>query len=50
MVKSVEVSGSAEPKNNGTIVSFVKFTVAGVDYYTVQYFRKDDANRFNLGG
>jgi hypothetical protein len=50
VLKSVEVSSSADPKNNGTVVSFVKFTVAGVDYYTVQYFRKDQANRFNLGG
>jgi hypothetical protein len=34
--------------NNGLVVSFVKFTVSGVDYYTVQYFRKDQSNRFQL--
>jgi len=41
---------SANPKNNGLIVSFVKFTIAGVDYHTVQYFRKDQTNRFMPGG
>lgn len=29
-------------------MSFIKFTVSGVDYYTVQYFRKDQLNRFQL--
>ncbi len=50
VLKSIEVSNSANPKNNGIIVSFVKFTVSGVDYYTVQYFRKDRSNRFYFGG
>jgi hypothetical protein len=50
VLKSIEVSNSANPENNGTIVSFVKCTVAGVDYYSVQYFRKDRSNRFSLGG
>ena len=48
VIKSIEVSDSGNPKNNGVIVSFVKLTVSGVDYYTVQYFKKDQANRFNL--
>ena len=48
VLKSVEVSNSGAQKNNGLIVSFVKFTVSGVDYYTVQYFRKDPSNRFQL--
>jgi hypothetical protein len=46
VVKSIEVAGSGRPKNNGTIVSFVKFTVAGVDYNTVQYFHRDESGRF----
>ena len=46
VLKSIEVSNSTYPKNNGLIVSFVKFTVSGVDYQTVQYFRKDQLNRF----
>lgn len=50
VLKSIEVSNSAYPKNNGLIVSFVKFTVSGVDYHTVQYFRKDQSNRFLLAG
>lgn len=41
VLKSVEISNSGAAKNNGMVVSFVKFTVSGVDYYTVQYFRKD---------
>ena len=49
VVKSIEVSNSATPKNNGLVVSFVTFNVAGVDYHTVQYFRKDPSNRFLLG-
>ena len=49
VLRSIEVTGSAYPKNNGIIVSFVKFTVAGVDYHTVQYFRKDPSNRFCIG-
>jgi hypothetical protein len=48
VLKSVEISNSGAPKNNGLVVSFVKFTVSGVDYYTVQYFRKDQSNRFQL--
>ena len=48
VLKSIEVSGSGVPKNNGLVVSFVKFTVSGVDYYTVLYFRKDQANQFKL--
>ena len=48
VLKSIEVSNSAYPKNNGIIVSFVTFTVSGVDYHTVQYFRKDQWNRFRL--
>ena len=48
VLKSVEMSNSGAPKNNGLVVSFVKFTVSGVDYYTVQYFRKDQSNRFQL--
>jgi hypothetical protein len=48
VLKSVEVSNSGAKKNNGLVVSFVKFTVSGVDYYTVQYFRKDQSNRFQL--
>ena len=48
VLKSVEISNSGAPKNNGLVVSFVKFTVSGVDYYTVQYFRKDQLNRFQL--
>ncbi len=31
VLKSIEVSNSAGPKNNGLIVSFVTFTVSGVD-------------------
>ena len=50
VLKSIELSNSGDPKNNGTIISFVKVTVSGVDYYTVQYFRKDALGRFNLGG
>jgi hypothetical protein len=50
VLKSIEVSNSINPKNNGTIISFVKCTVAGVDYYSVQYFKKDPSNRFSLGG
>lgn len=49
VVKSLEVTDSGNPKNNGTIVSFVKFTVAGVDYNTVQYFHRDQAGRFTPG-
>ena len=30
-------------------MSFVKFNVSGVDYNTVQYFRKDQLNRFYFG-
>jgi len=48
VLKSVEISNSGAAKNNGLVVSFVKFTVSGVDYYTVQYFRKDELNRFQL--
>jgi hypothetical protein len=48
VLKSVEVSNSGAPKNNGLVVSFVKFTESGVDDYTVQYFRKDQSNRFQL--
>ena len=48
VLKSVEISNSGAPKNNGLVVSFIKFTVSGVDYYTVQYFRKDQLNRFQL--
>jgi hypothetical protein len=48
VLKSIEMSNSGAPKNNGLVVSFVKFTVSGVDYYTVQYFRKDRSNRFQL--
>jgi hypothetical protein len=48
VLKSVEISNSGAPKNNGLVVSFVKFSVSGVDYYTVQYFRKDQSNRFQL--
>lgn len=48
VLKSVEMSNSGAPKNNGLVVSFVKFTVSGVDYYTAQYFRKDQSNRFQL--
>lgn len=46
VVKSVEVSNSGRPKNNGIVVSFVKFTVSDVDYRTVEYFRKDPSGRF----
>lgn len=48
VLKSVEISNSGDSKNNGLVVSFVKFNVSGVDYYTVQYFRKDQLNRFQL--
>jgi hypothetical protein len=48
VLKSVEISNSGASKNNGLVVSFIKFTVSGVDYYTVQYFRKDQLNRFQL--
>lgn len=48
VLKSIEVTGSAYPKNNGIIVSFVKFSVSGVEYHTVQFFRKDQSNRFHL--
>lgn len=48
VLKSIEVSPSASPKNVGLIVSFVNFTVSGVDYHTVLYFRKDQSNRFRL--
>ena len=48
VLKSVEMSNSGAPKNNGLVVSFVKFTVSGVAYYTAQYFRKDQSNRFQL--
>ena len=48
MIKSAEVSNSGVPKNNGLVVSFVKFTISGVDYYTVQSFRKDSSGRFQL--
>jgi hypothetical protein len=48
VLKSVEMSNSGNSKNNGLVVSFVKFTVSGVDYYTVKYFRKDQLNRFQL--
>ncbi len=40
VLKSVEVANSGAQKNNGLVVSFVKFTVSGVDYYTVQYCRQ----------
>jgi len=50
VLKSIELSNSGNPKNNGTIISFVKFTLSGVDYYTVQYFKKDQVGRFTLGG
>jgi len=50
VLKSVELSNSGDPKNNGTVVSFVKFSVSGVDYYTVQYFRKDQSSRFLFTG
>ena len=49
VLKSIEVSNSAAPENNGLIVSFVKFNVSGVDYYVVKYFRKDQSNRFYFG-
>jgi hypothetical protein len=49
VVKSIEVADSSGPKNKGLIVSFVRFNVSGVDYHTVQYFRKDASNRFLLG-
>lgn len=49
VLKSIEVANSASPKNDGLIVSFITFTVSGVDYRTVQYFRKDQLNRFLLG-
>jgi len=49
VLKSIEVANSAGQKNNGLIVSFVTFNVSGVDYHTVQYFRKDQSNRFQLG-
>lgn len=48
VLRSVELSNSGDPKNNGIVVSFVKFSVSGVDYYTVQCFRKDQSNRFLL--
>jgi len=48
VLKSVEISNSGSAKNNGLVVSFIKFTVSGVDYYTVLYFRKDQLNRFQL--
>ena len=47
-VKSVEVADSAGPKNNGLIVSYIRFSVSGVDYHTVKYFRRDGLNRFHL--
>lgn len=50
VLKSVELSNSGDTKNNGTVVSFIKFNVSGVDYYTVQYFRKDQSNRFLFTG
>lgn len=50
VLRSIEVSNSGDPKNNGTVVSFVKFSVSGVDYYTVQYFRKDQSSRFLFTG
>ena len=50
VVRSVEVSDSGDPKNNGTVVSFIKFNVSGVDYYTVQCFRKDQSGRFLITG
>lgn len=46
VLKSTEVSSSANAANKGLVVSFVKFTVAGVEYRTVQYFRRDQLNRF----
>lgn len=49
VLKSVEVANSAGPKNNGLVVSFITFNVAGVDYRTIHYFRKDQSNRFLLG-
>ncbi|MGC1499444.1 MAG: hypothetical protein WA800_05555 [Terriglobales bacterium] len=48
VLKSIELSNSGVPKNNGTIVSFVKFNISGVDYYSTQYFRKDQSGRFLL--
>jgi hypothetical protein len=50
VLKSLEVSNSGDPKNNGLIVSFVRYTISGVDYHTVQYFRKDQLNRFYMRG
>ena len=50
VVKSIEVSNSGNPKNNGLIVSFVHYTISGVEYHTVQYFKKDQLNRFYFGG
>lgn len=46
VLKSIEVDDSGYPENNGLIVSFVRFSVSGVDYKNVQYFRKDQLNRF----
>jgi hypothetical protein len=46
VLKSLELSNSGEPKNNGVVVSFVKFNVSGVDYYAVKFFRKDQSGRF----
>jgi hypothetical protein len=44
--KSIEVSRSAGEKNNGLVVSFVTYRVAGVDYRKVMYFRKNEAGQF----
>jgi hypothetical protein len=48
VLKSIEISDSGVRENNGIIVSFVKFNISGVDYYTVQCFRKDQSSRFFL--
>ncbi len=50
VLKSVEVTDSGNTHNNGLIISFVKFSLSGVDYHTVHCFRKDQSNRFTMGG
>jgi hypothetical protein len=44
--KSIEVKNSGNETNNGTIISFVKTIVDGVEYHFVMYFDKDSSGKF----
>jgi hypothetical protein len=46
VLKSIELSHSGAPYNNGVVISFVSSKESGVDHHAVYYFRRDQYGRF----